>query len=211
MADKVPELVVGDDGVARCWWSAGSPEYRSYHDREWGFPVTDDQRLFEKISLEGFQAGLSWIMVLRKRDGLRRAFNGFDFNRLARVRESSVERLLQAPVMIRNRAKVKSVLNNARRAVEMVKEEGSLARFLWRYEPKGVGRPKRLTRDVLRTMTTCAEAEALSKELKRRGWTFVGPTTLYALMQAMGLVNDHLHACPARARSLALRQKLKTP
>ena len=209
MADKVPELVVGDDGVARCWWSAGSPEYRSYHDREWGFPVTDDQRLFEKISLEGFQAGLSWIMVLRKRDGLRRAFNGFDFNRLARVRESSVERLLQAPVMIRNRAKVKSVLNNARRAVEMVKEEGSLARFLWRYEPKGAGRPKRLTRDVLRTMTTCAEAEALSKELKRRGWTFVGPTTLYALMQAMGLVNDHLSACPARARSLALRKKLK--
>lgn len=203
--------MIGEDGVGRCWWSAGSPEYRSYHDREWGFPVTDDQRLFEKISLEGFQAGLSWIMVLRKREGLRRAFDGFDFRRLARVRDTRVERLLEAPVMIRNRAKVVSVLNNARRAVEMVKEEGSLARFLWRYEPPAASRPKRLTRPLLRGMTTCPEAVAMSKELKRRGWTFVGPTTMYALMQAMGLVNDHLDSCPARGRSLALRRKLRRP
>ena len=211
MPDAIPELVIGDDGVGRCWWSAGSPEYRAYHDREWGFPVTDDQRLFEKISLEGFQAGLSWIMVLRKREGLRRAFHGFDFRRLARVRETSVDRLLEAPVMIRNRAKVKSVLNNARRAVEMVKEEGSLARFLWRYEPAARSRAKRLTRDQLRLMTTCPEAEAMSKELKRRGWTFVGPTTMYALMQAMGLVNDHLHTCPAGKRSAAIRKAFQRP
>ena len=204
-------IVRGADGIARCHWCAGDELYRAYHDREWGFPVTDDQRLFEKISLEGFQAGLSWIMVLRKREGLRRAFHGFDFRRLARVRETSVDRLLEAPVMIRNRAKVKSVLNNARRAVEMVKEEGSLARFLWRYEPAARSRVKRLTRDQLRLMTTCPEAEAMSRELKRRGWTFVGPTTMYALMQAMGLVNDHLHTCPAGKRSAEIRKAFQRP
>jgi DNA-3-methyladenine glycosylase I len=200
MAKGGAGLVVGEDGVTRCWWSAGSPEYRAYHDREWGVPVRDDRRLFEKISLEGFQAGLSWLVVLRKREGLRRAFDGFDFRTLSRRRSSRVDALLKAPVMIRNRAKIASVLNNARRACELVEEAGSLSSFLWRFAPAASTRPRRLTRERLATMTTCPEAQALSKELKRRGWSFVGPTTLYAFMQGVGLVNDHLHGCPAGER-----------
>jgi DNA-3-methyladenine glycosylase I len=162
--------------------------------------VREDRRLFEKVSLEGFQAGLSWLVVLRKRDGLRAAFDGFDFRALSRRRPSRVDALLKAPVMIRNRAKIASVLNNARRACEMVEEEGSLGDFFWRFAPAPSTRPRRLTREMLARMTTCAEAQALSKELKRRGWSFVGPTTLYAFMQGVGLVNDHLHGCPARER-----------
>lgn len=200
MAKGDPGLVVGEDGVTRCWWSAGSAEYRTYHDTEWGVPVTDDRRLFEKVSLEGFQAGLSWLIVLRKREGLRRAFDGFDFRVLSRRRPSRVEALLKAPVMIRNRAKVASVLNNARRACELVEEEGSLSSFFWRFAPAAKTRPRRLTRALLAKMTTCPEAQALSRELKRRGWSFVGPTTLYAFMQGVGLVNDHLHGCPAGTR-----------
>jgi DNA-3-methyladenine glycosylase I len=211
MAMRTPGIVMGEDGTARCWWSAGSEEYRTYHDGEWGVPVTEDQRLFEKISLEGFQAGLSWLIVLRKRPGLRQAFDGFDFRRLARSPRSRVEGLLKAPVMIRNRAKVASVLNNARRAVELVDEAGSLASFLWRFEPQPKSRPKRLTQAVLKTLTTCPEAGALSKELKKRGWTFVGPTTLYAFMQGVGLVNDHLEGCPVRPRIEKVRAALKRP
>jgi DNA-3-methyladenine glycosylase I len=206
MAKVGTGLVVGEDGVTRCWWSAGSPDYRAYHDREWGVPVKNDRRLFEKVSLEGFQAGLSWLMVLRKREGLRAAFDGFDFRALSRRRPSRVEALLEAPVMIRNRAKIASVFNNARRACELVEEAGSLAEFFWRFAPAPSKRPRRLTRGRLVTMTTCPEAEALSRELKRRGWSFVGPTTLYALMQAGGFVNDHLHGCPAGARIEAARR-----
>lgn len=211
MPRRTPGLIAGDDGTTRCWWSDGSPEYRAYHDGEWGRPVTDDQRLFEKISLEGFQAGLSWLIVLRKRAGLRQAFGGFDFHRLARSPRSRVESLLRAPVMIRNRAKVASVLNNARRACDLVEEAGSLAAFLWRFEPERTARPRRLTQAVLKKLTTCAEAIALSKELKRRGWTFVGPTTLYALMQAGGLVNDHLDGCPVRPVVEKARRALVRP
>lgn len=211
MPRRTPGLIAGDDGTTRCWWSDGSPEYRVYHDGEWGRPVTDDRRLFEKISLEGFQAGLSWLVVLRKRPGLRLAFDGFDFDRLARSPRSRVESLLRAPVMIRNRAKVASVLNNARRACELVEEAGSLAAFLWRFEPEPSARPKRMTQAVLKRLTTCAEAIALSKELKRRGWTFVGPTTLYAFMQGVGLVNDHLDGCPVRPLAEKERRILARP
>jgi DNA-3-methyladenine glycosylase I len=211
MATRTPGLVVGDDGTTRCWWSAGSEEYRVYHDGEWGVPVFDDRRLFEKISLEGFQAGLSWLIVLRKRPGLRKAFDGFDFKKLARSPKSRVESLLRAPVMIRNRAKVASVLNNARRALELIDEEGSLARFLWRFEPPPAARPRRLTQAALRKLTTCPEAQALSKELKKRGWSFVGPTTLYAFMQGVGLVNDHLEGCPVRPRIEKTRRALRRP
>jgi DNA-3-methyladenine glycosylase I len=211
MASRTPGLVKGDDGKVRCWWSDGSPEYRAYHDGEWGRPVVEDRRLFEKISLEGFQAGLSWLVVLRKREGLRRAFDGFDFRRLARSPRSRVESLLRAPVMIRNRAKVASVLNNARRACELEEEAGSLAAFLWRFEPPPAARPRRLTQGVLKKMTTCPEAGALSKELKRRGWTFVGPTTLYAFKQGVGLVNDHLDGCPVRPDIEKHRRTLPRP
>ncbi|HET8647146.1 MAG TPA: DNA-3-methyladenine glycosylase I [Vicinamibacteria bacterium] len=211
MGKATPGLVTGDDGTVRCWWSDGSPEYRVYHDGEWGRPVLDDQRLFEKISLEGFQAGLSWLIVLRKREGLRKAFDGFDFRRLARSPRSRAEGLLKAPVMIRNRAKVVSVLNNARRACELVEEAGSLASFLWRFEPRPAARPRRLTQAVLKGLTTCPEAGALSKELKRRRWTFVGPTTLYAFMQGVGLVNDHLEGCPVRPQVERIRARLKRP
>lgn len=211
MAKGGSGLVVGDDGVTRCWWSDGSPEYRAYHDGEWGFPVTDDRRLFEKISLEGFQAGLSWLVVLRKRAGLQQAFDGFDFDRLARRTPKDVERLLRAPVMIRNRAKVVSVLNNARRAGELVDEVGSLAAFFWRFAPEPPFRPRRMTRAVLQRMTTSPEAQALSRELKLRGWTFVGPTTLYAFMQGVGLVNDHLDGCPVRRQVERSRTRLPRP
>ena len=204
-------IVTGSDGVRRCWWSDGSPEYEAYHDREWGRPVRADQRLFEKVCLEGFQAGLSWLIVLRKREGLRAAFDGFDFRRLARRDASRVEALLKAPVMIRHRGKITSVLNNARRACELAEEAGSLASFFWRYEPPPAHRPPRMTRAALLKLTTCPEAVALSRELKKRGWTFVGPTTLYAFMQGVGLVNDHLEGCPVRPQVERERRAWRGP
>jgi DNA-3-methyladenine glycosylase I len=187
-------LVRGEDGVVRCWWCNGSEEYRRYHDTEWGFPVRDDRRLFEKICLEGFQAGLSWLTILRKREAFRRGFAGFDINRVARFTGADVERLLDDPRIVRHRGKIESTINNARRARELVDEAGSLASFFWRWQPAG-GRPRRLTKAALIARGTPDEARALSKDLKARGWTFVGPTTVYSFMQAMGLVNDHLDGC----------------
>jgi len=189
-------IVVGADGVRRCWWGDSSPEYRPYHDREWGFPVGDDVRLFEKLSLEGFQAGLSWLTILRKRDAFRRAFAGFDFTRIVRFGERDVARLLGDPSIIRHRGKIEAVINNAHRAVELVAEHGSLAAFVWSFEPDA--RTGRLDRTTLSQLGQTPESKMLARELKRRGWRFVGPTTVYAFMQAMGLVNDHLDGCDAR-------------
>jgi DNA-3-methyladenine glycosylase I len=192
-------LVRDEDGVVRCWWCNGFEEYRRYHDTEWGFPVRDDRRLFEKICLEGFQAGLSWLTILRKREAFRRGFAGFDIKRVARFTDADVERLLGDPAIVRHRGKIESTINNARRARELVDEAGSLASFFWRWQPAG-GRARRLTKAALIARGTPDEARALSKDLKARGWTFVGPTTVYSFMQAMGLVNDHLHGCDIRRR-----------
>jgi DNA-3-methyladenine glycosylase I len=184
--------------MKRCWWCGTDPLYVRYHDEEWGKPVRDDRRLFEKICLEGFQAGLSWLTILRKRENFRAAFADFDFDKVSRYTSKDVTRLLKDEGIIRHRGKIESTINNARRAIELRKEAGSLADYFWRWQPEKVSRPKRITQDVLRTMATTAESTALSKDLRKRGWTFVGPTTVYAFMQAMGLVNDHVDDCSFR-------------
>jgi DNA-3-methyladenine glycosylase I len=191
-------LVRGDDGSVRCWWGDAPPDYRAYHDDEWGMPVTDDRRLFEKLCLEGFQSGLSWLTILRKREAFRAAFAGFDFERVARFGDRDVERLLADASIVRHRGKIEATINNAGRAVELVEAEGSLARYVWRFEPAPAARPERLTWDALQALDETPESRALAKDLKRRGWRFVGPTTVYAFMQAMGLVDDHLDGCSAR-------------
>jgi DNA-3-methyladenine glycosylase I len=202
-------LVRGDDGIARCWWADSAPEYRIYHDAEWGFPVADDVRLFEKLSLEGFQAGLSWLTILRKREAFRNPFAGFDFERIARFGERDVGRLLADASIVRHRGKIEAVINNARRAVELVQSESSIASYVWRFEP--APRMGRLARAALAELAVTAESQALAKDLKRRGWGFVGPTTVYAFMQAMGLVNDHLDGCDARARVDEARSAFERP
>ena len=205
-------LVRNEDGVTRCWWGGGDHlEYRAYHDVEWGTPVTDDARLFEKLSLEGFQSGLSWLTILRKRDAFRRAFAGFDFHKVAQFGDHDVERLLDDASIVRHRGKIESTINNARRALDLVEAEGSLAAFVWRFEPAAADRPTRITHDVLQGLSQTDASRALAKELKRRGWTFVGPTTVYAFMQAMGLVNDHLEGCASRPRVEAARAALARP
>jgi len=204
-------LVRGDDGVVRCFWSDSAPEYRAYHDTEWGFPVDDDRRLFEKLCLEGFQSGLSWLTILRKREGFRRAFAGFDFERVARFGEKDVESLLGDASIVRHRGKIEATINNAQRAVELVEAEGSLAAFVWQFEPEPASRPTQFTWDVLLELAQTPESRALAKELKRRGWRFVGPTTVYAFMQAMGLVNDHLDGCHARAAVESARAAFTSP
>jgi len=208
----MPEhLVVGDDGITRCPWGASSDEYRAYHDAEWGFPVTDDRRLFEKLCLEGFQSGLSWLTILRKREAFRRAFAGFDFEQVAPWDERDVERLLGDTSIVRHRGKIESTINNARRCLELVEAEGSLAAYVWRFEPAPETRPSSLTWEALQTMSQTDESRALAKDLKKRGWSFVGPTTVYAFMQAMGLVNDHVEGCAARAPALRSRAELRVP
>ena len=204
-------LIIGEDGKRRCFWGAGTPDYADYHDREWGQPIADDNRLFEKICLEGFQAGLSWLTILRKRDNFRRAFAGFDFTKVARFAAKDVDRLLGDAGIVRHRGKIESTVNNARRAIELVDEAGSLAAFFWRHEPEPAARPKRLDWPTLQAMATTVESTALSKALKKRGWTFVGPTTVYAFMQAMGLVNDHLHGCHYRAIVERQREAFRRP
>ena len=212
MPAEIAGVVLGEDGVERCWWGGGSdPDYRAYHDDEWGMPVTDDVRLFEKLTLEGFQSGLSWLTILRKREAFRRTFAGFDFTRVARFGARDVERLLADASIIRHRGKIESAISNACRAEELVEEAGSLAAFVWRFEPPPSARPRRLTHDALAGLSQTDESRALAKELKRRGWTFVGPTTVYAFMQAMGLVDDHLDGCAARPRVEAARAALTRP
>ena len=188
-------IVIGDDGVARCSWADSAPEYRAYHDTEWGFPVSDDVRLFEKLSLEGFQAGLSWLTILRKRPAFRQAFAGFDFTKIASFGERDVQRLLGDAGIVRHRGKIEAVINNAGRAVDLVQAEGSLASYIWGFEPPRADVP--IDHEQLRALTNTTQSTALAKDLKRRGWRFVGPTTVYAFMQAMGLVNDHLSGCHA--------------
>jgi DNA-3-methyladenine glycosylase I len=205
-------LVRNEDGVVRCWWGGGDDlAYRRYHDDEWGMPVTDDVRLFEKLSLEGFQAGLSWLTILRKREAFRRAFAGFDFRAVARFGARDVERLLEDASIVRHRGKIESTIANARRAVDLVEEEGSLAAFVWRFEPPASDRPRRVTHEALLELAQTDASRALAKELKRRGWTFVGPTTVYAFMQAMGLVDDHVEGCAARARVEHARAAMTRP
>jgi DNA-3-methyladenine glycosylase I len=204
-------LVRDEDGVVRCFWGSSPPEYRAYHDSEWGFPVADDRRLFEKLCLEGFQSGLSWLTILRKREAFRRAFAGFDFDQVARFGEGDVERLLADASIVRHRGKIEATLNNARRAVELAASEGSLAAYVWRFEPDPATRPQRLTWEVLRQVGATPESQALAKDLKRRGWRFVGPTTVYAFMQAMGLVNDHLHGCDLRGPAERARATFAPP
>ncbi len=198
-------LFADDAGVRRCAWCQASPTYRDYHDSEWGFPVDDETRLFEKLCLEGFQAGLSWLTILNKREAFRRAFAGFDAVRIARFRAREVERLLGDAGIVRHRGKIESTINNARRLLELRAEFGSLATYAWRFEPAAAGRPKHVTPAALRALGSPPEALALAKDLKRRGWTFVGPTTVYAFMQAMGLVNDHVEGCLVRAGAEAAR------
>ncbi len=193
------ETVLGDDGKRRCWWGAEGPEYRPYHDEEWGFGVADDHRLFEKICLEGFQAGLSWLTILRKRDNFREAFSGFDPTVVAGFGEDHVRALLANQGIVRHQGKIRSTINNATRALALTEEFGSLAAFFWRHAE--LDRPA-----LAEPPATTSASVALSKDLKRRGWTFVGPTTIYAFMQAMGLVNDHLDGCHARPDAEASRR-----
>ena len=198
------------DGAARCRWCQASPAYQHYHDVEWGFPVTDDRRLFEKLCLEGFQAGLSWLTILNKRESFRAGFANFDAEQVARFNAADIARLLADAGIVRHRGKIESTINNARRVIELRAEFGSLAAYAWSHEAPARSRPKQMTLAVLQANTTSPESVAMSKDLKKRGWSFVGPTTLYAFMQAMGLVNDHLEGCHVRAAALQARRALAT-
>jgi len=197
--------------IRRCAWCGDDPPYVDYHDHEWGFPVADDARLFEKLCLEGFQAGLSWRTILYKREAFRAAFAGFEIARVARFDGRDVARLLRDAGIVRHRGKIESTINNAKRAGETLAEFGTLATYFWQFEPEARSRPRRLTPEVLGALTTSPESVALSKDLKRRGWTFVGPTTVYAFMQAMGLVNDHVHGCTIRKEVSAARASFRPP
>ncbi|MFC4347432.1 DNA-3-methyladenine glycosylase I [Kordiimonas lipolytica] len=199
------KIFEGPDGQPRCHWCAATEGYIHYHDHEWGFPVDNDIRLFEKICLEGFQSGLSWLTILNKRDNFRVAFEGFDFNKVANFGEADVERLLTDAGIVRHRGKIEAVINNAARAQEMVATEGSLAAFFWRYEADDAQAVKH------KLPSTTNQSVALSKELKKRGWKFVGPTTVYAFMQAMGLVNDHAEACKSRLEVIRARNAFTKP
>jgi len=207
VASKSSGTLSGSDNIRRCWWCGDDPLYLDYHDQEWGIPVDDDRRLFEKMCLEGFQAGLSWITILRKRQSFRAAFSHFDFQKIARYKPSKVDRLMADAGIVRHRGKIESTINNAKLAIEMVEELGSLASFFWQFEPLRAA--VRRKRDDIVAKTD--ESIALSKELKRRGWTFVGPTTCYALMQAMGMVNDHLRSCHAWKKVDLARRTFERP
>ncbi|MEP6875088.1 MAG: DNA-3-methyladenine glycosylase I [Burkholderiales bacterium] len=195
-------LFKAEDGALRCAWCQATPAYREYHDHEWGFPVTDDRRLFEKLCLEGFQAGLSWLTILNKREAFRAAFANFEAERIARFGGRDVTRLLADAGIVRHRGKIESTINNAKRVIDLRAEFGSLSAYAWGFEPAPTSRPKRVTLAALKANTISPESVAMSKDLKRRGWSFVGPTTVYAFMQAMGLVNDHIEGCHVRAGAL---------
>ncbi len=204
-------VVDGEDGLGRCSWCGTDPLYRRYHDEEWGAPVTDDARLFEKLSLEGFQAGLSWLTILRKRERFREVFDGFDPARVARFGPADVERLLGDPGIVRHRGKIEAVINNAGRALALQEEAGSLAAFFWSFEPAVAERPARFDAATLGALARTPHSDALSRALRQRGWKFVGPTTAYAFMQAMGIVNDHLAGCHRRDPLLAARAAFAPP
>ena len=204
-------IITGEDGKDRCFWHGNLPEYLRYHDEEWGRPVVNDIRLFEKICLEGFQSGLSWLTILRKRENFRAAFAGFDFEKVARFEEADIERCLGDAGIIRHRGKIVSTINNARRAIELRGEFGSLARYFWSHEPGTAERPDVFDFAHLRANPTTPASVRISKDLKKRGWTFVGPTTVYAFMQAMGLVNDHIEGCFCRKEVEAMRRAVVRP
>jgi len=199
------KTIEGPDGKARCSWCSAAPEFFHYHDTEWGFPVSDDQRLFEKICLEGFQSGLSWRTILAKRENFRAAFHDFDIDRVARFTQRDVNRLLKDAGIVRHRGKIEAVINNAKQAKKLIKEEGSLAAFVWRYEPdkKNLAKPQ--------SVSTSPESIALSKDLKKMSWKFIGPTTVYAFMQAMGMVNDHVVGCIIRNKVESARKSFERP
>jgi len=209
--ELAPGLIAGPDGRPRCFWHGNLPDYLHYHDHEWGLPVADDRRLFEKLCLEGFQSGLSWLTILRKRDNFRAAFDGFDFERVARFGEADVARLLADAGIIRHAGKIRSTVNNARRAIALAEEHGSLARYFWAHEPQSHERPAVVDLATLKANPKTETSARLSKDLKRRGWTFVGPTTIYAFMQAMGLVNDHIEGCICRPQVEAARARFRRP
>jgi DNA-3-methyladenine glycosylase I len=204
---------IGDDGVERCWWGAGQdPDYVRYHDQEWGRPVGDDVRLFEKLVLEGFQSGLSWLTILRKRERFRAAFAGFDPERVARFGDADVARLLADAGIVRHRGKIEAAIHNARCCLDLVEDEGSLAAYVWRHEPdRSDPEPDTRTDWSYPVASVTATSTRLSKDLKRRGWRFVGPTTVYAFMQAMGLVNDHVPGCHARVACETARAGFRVP
>ncbi len=197
--------MLGADGKPRCHWCSAAPEFIAYHDKEWGFPVDNDQRLFEKLCLEGFQSGLSWRTILAKRENFRAAFHGFDIDRVARFTKRDVERLLKDAGIVRHRGKIEAAINNAGQARQLIEEEGSLAAFFWRHEPDAGQLPSP------QSVSTSAVSIALSKDLKKRGWKFVGPTTVYAFMQAMGLINDHVEDCIVRDKVERARKRFKRP
>ena len=202
-------LFTDDQHTTRCVWCRATPLYQQYHDQEWGYPVHEDRRLFEKICLEGFQAGLSWLTILNKREAFRKAFANFDMDQVALFEEADIKRLLLDAGIVRHRGKIASTINNAQKALALRAEFGSLAAYFWQFEPQPTTRPSQITHQTLSGMTTSPESIALSKDLRKRGWSFVGPTTMYAFMQAMGLVNDHLEGCSARQRALDARAASK--
>ena len=204
-------LIKGKDGQWRCWWHGHDPLYLKYHDTEWGRPVADDIRLYEKICLEGFQAGLSWLTILRKRENFRKAFAGFNYKKVAKFTGEDVQRLLQDEGIIRHRGKIEAAINNAQKIDAIIKEFGSLAAYFWQFEPEPKSRPVRMNHKTLVSMPITSESKALSKDLKKRGLKFVGPTTMYAHMQAMGLVNDHLEGCCVREDVEQERRRFKRP
>lgn len=199
-------IIVGEDGVARCWWGSKDADYIRYHDLEWGFIATGDVRLYEKICLEGFQSGLSWITILRKREAFRAAFANFDFREVAKFDESDVERLLQDASIVRHRKKIESTINNARQMEALLDEFGTMASYVWGFEPEYEERPRPMTRENM--ISKCPSSIALAKDLKKRGWSFVGPTTVYSFMQSVGIVNDHLEGCHARELATQARVEL---
>ena len=204
-------LVPGEDGKQRCWWHGGHAAYIAYHDTEWGRPQANDRVLFEKLCLEGFQAGLSWWTVLRKRPAFRAEFADFDFEKVARFTETDIQRMLGNADIIRHRSKIESAINNAQRAADLVDEFGSIAAYFWAHEPDPASRPKLFDKQTLWSLTQTPESEAISKGLKARGWRFVGPTTMYAMMQAMGMVNDHIEGCWCRDEVEAERAAFERP
>ena len=200
-------LFADDSRVARCVWCRATAQYQHYHDTEWGIPVSDDRQLFEKVCLEGFQAGLSWLTILKKREAFRLAFCDFDIDRIAVFDEADVKRLVLDAGIVRHKGKIESAINNAKRAQELRQEFGTLARYFWQFEPDASTRPDQITYQALGGLTTSAQSIALSKDLRKRGWSFVGPTTMYAFMQAMGLVNDHIVGCSARLKASVARSE----
>lgn len=204
-------LIKSSDAKTRCWWHGNIDEYIKYHDEEWGYPVNDDRQLFEKIILEGFQSGLSWITILRKRKNFRKAFDNFDYKKIAKYSDKDIQRLMNDSGIVRHRGKIESTINNAARIQEIIEEYGSFTSYVWQYEPQKKDRLKSFDYKTLSKITQSVESVAFSKDLKKRGWSFVGPTTCYAFMQSMGVVNDHIEGCCCRDKIEEERKKFERP